>query len=121
MLKSFLPIILGLLCLFGALALLRPVPSIDEPDALVVQGKVTEIFERGGLDIVLRIAGDARTFYIQRGLEKGLDLDQLRQTLVGQEVLLKFPDYWTPLDWNSDNRHVSKLEYDGRVLYTEFR
>lgn len=104
-----------------SILILRPVPIVEESDALVVSGTVSGIFEGGEKDIVIRIKGDTRFFYINRGLENGLDIPDLKAQLMYKNVTIKYPEYWTPLDWNSKTRHVSKLESDGIVLFNELR
>ena len=59
-----------------------------------------------------------RKFYINRGLEKGLTT---WRTLVGNEVIIKYPKYWTPLNWNNTIRHLSKVENDKKVIFNELK
>ena len=97
--------------------ILRPVPIPDEKDCLVVRGTVIEINEDGVKDVVFRLAGQDRTFYVNRGLERGLELEKLRSELMDQEITIKYPKYWTPL--GNSSKHISKIEYSGRTLFTE--
>ena len=62
-----------------------------------------------------------RQFYINRGLENGLDLDILKEKLVENSIVVKYPKYWTPLDWNNSNRHLSKVEFGDKVIFNEFK
>lgn len=110
---------------FFALAL-SLVPCISscilnpEPDeCLEVSGTVTEVYEGGDMDAFFKIEGDHRTFYINRGLENGLNLDSL-QKLVYQSVTMMYVDIWTPLDPNGNIRHVSQLMHGDKLLYSEF-
>ena len=57
----------------------------------------------------------------QRGLEAGLVLDDLKAKLIGHEVVIKYPKYWTPLDWNNSIRHLSKLEFKDEVIFDELK
>jgi hypothetical protein len=101
--------------------ILRPVPIVAESECLVVTGKVIKIFEGGTLDACFRIEGDPTVYYINRGLEQGLTLEGLRDSLIGQEITMKYPEYWTPLDPNHTIKHISKLEFQGETLFTELR
>ena len=96
-----------------------PVPIVSEDKAVVVEGVVSNIYERGVKDIVFRLKGDNTAYYINRGLEHGLTIEDLKEKLVGNHVMLKYPKYWTPLDWNNKNRHISKLEFNSDVLFNE--
>ncbi len=108
---------------FSACALIfRPVPILPEKDNEVIQGKVKHIYEAGQYDVVFILEDAPSRFYINRGLEDDrLKLDELKDQLVGQEVTIKYPDYWTPLDWNRTSIHLAKLEYQEEVVYSELR
>jgi hypothetical protein len=107
--------------LFIATLILRPVPIVTESEALTTSGTVTYVYEGGVKDVVLRIKDSPRTYYINRGLEEGLDIKALQEKLIGEEVTIKYPQYWTPLDWNDKVKHLSKLEHRGEVIYNELR
>lgn len=106
------------LVILGSLAL-RPVPIVAEVDCLEVTGTVTRIFEGGPFDVVFVLDGEDRMFYVNRGMQRGMDLGNLRATVIGEEVTLKYPDYWTPLDPMGSTRHVSKVELGETVLFDE--
>jgi len=103
----------------AALSILRPVPIVKEDKAIVDKAIVTHIYEGGVKDVVFRTNGDKPLYYINRGLENGLELEDLRKKLVGNEVTFKYPEYWTPLDWNNSIRHVSKVEYNDEIIFNE--
>lgn len=116
-------ILLSLFALFliVAVSIFRPVPIVRESKAIVVNGYITDIYEGGTNDIVFKIKDDNRRFYINRGLESGLTIGKLKEQLIGNKVTFKYPKYWTPLDWNNQIRHISKLEYNTQVLFSELR
>ena len=108
-----------LLVLF--LMIFRPVqiPS-DEKDLNSISGTVEYIFEGGTKDATFRLTEyQGKMFYINRGLENGLNLEDLKVNLIGKKVTLKYPSHWTPLDPMNTIKHVSILEHDGEVLYSE--
>ena len=109
--------------LFGflgfAVLILIPVPIPEEKDCLITKGAVVQISEAGVKDVVFRLKDRGRSFYVNRGLEKGLDLKKLRAQLINQEIIIKYPKYWTPLDPGNSTRHVSKIEFDGETIFTE--
>jgi len=106
---------------FAAILILRPVPIVSEGEALVEKGIVNNIFEGGVKDIVIRLENNDRLYYINRGVEIGLNLEELRSKIVGNEVVLKFPKYWTPLDWNNKIRHLSKVELNNEIIFNELK
>jgi hypothetical protein len=98
---------------------LRPVPIPEEKDCLITTGTVVDIYEAGVKDIVFRLKDQGRSFYVNRGLERGLNLRKLRAQLINQKITIKYPKYWTPLDPGNSIRHVSKIEFDGETVFTE--
>ena len=103
------------------LLILRPVPIVAESEALTMKGVVTYIYEGGIKDVVFRIKDTETIYYINRGLENGLDLAELKEKLIGKEVTIKYPKYWTPLDWDNNIKHLSKLEFEGEVIFNELK
>jgi len=112
--------IFGLLILIVIIMLsFRPVPILDEEDCVVLEGTVTEIYEGGVKDVVLKLRGHSQVFYINRGLERGLDLEHLKADLVGREIVVKYPDHWTPMDITKSSIHISKIEHEGHTIFSE--
>jgi hypothetical protein len=107
--------------LFIAILIFRPVPIVSESKAIAENGIVSEIYSNKGNDIIFVMEGKERRFYINRGLENGLELDNLKEKLIGNSVVVKYPKYWTPLDWNNNIRHISKVEFNGEVLFNELK
>lgn len=99
---------------------LRPVivPK-DAKDCLVAEGKVVKIFEGGVNDIAFRLEGDKTMYYINRGLEQGLDLEELQKELTGNNIIIRYPKHWTLLDPNNKVKHLSILEFNGKEIYNE--
>ena len=99
----------------------RPVPIVEEKDAITVTGIVVDIYEAGVKDVVFRLSGDKVIYYVNRGLEQGLNIDSLKRKLVGNQAVFKYPDYWSPLDRGNKIRHLSKVEFNNEVLFNELR
>jgi len=111
----------GTLFFVVAILIFRPVPIVPEDRALVEKGIVSDIYEGGKNDVVFRLENKKRRYYINRGLENGLELADLEERLIGREVTLKYPDYWTPLDWNDEIKHLSKVEIEGEIIFNELK
>ncbi len=115
-------IILAVLSFFLLILLIfRPVPLVPESKCIVHTGEVQDVFEAGVKDVVLRMENTPTRFYINRGLKQGLILDSLRAQLIGKQVTVKYPPYWTPLDPKDKVKHISKLEYNDIVIFSELR
>jgi hypothetical protein len=95
------------------------VPTPEEKDCLITTGRVVQVYESGTKDITIRLQNVDETFYINRGLEAGLDIKKLRADLAYNVITIKYPDHWTPLDPSGSIQHVSKIELDGRTIFTE--
>ena len=119
-LTKWLLILLGVLLVFSYFTL-RPVPIVSEEKALVTSGIVRDVFSAGTQDIVFELQDDHRLFYINRGSDRGLDIEALQELLIGNKVILKYPKYWTPIDWKGEVRHVSKLEFGNQILFNELQ
>jgi len=101
------------------IAILRPVPIVKESEAITEKVVVSYVYEGGVKDVCFRVKDSDRVYYINRGLEGGLVLSDLKEKLMGKEVTFKYPEYWTPLDWNNRIKHLSKVEYGGEVIFNE--
>ena len=118
--KHYIYVALVFILLAFAAMTLRPVivPK-DAKDCLVAQGKVVKVFEGGVKDVAFRLEGDKTMYYINRGLEHGLNLEELQKELIGNNVIIRYPKHWTLLDPKNRIKHLSILEYNGKEIYNE--
>lgn len=113
-------VLLGLvLLLFLAIKACSPVPTPLEKNCITFSGVLTSIDLGRKNDLVFIFSGHDTKYYIDHGTDKGLDLNQLQQALIGEEVLIKYPKYWTPLDPLNRLRQISKLEYGDSTIFSE--
>jgi hypothetical protein len=60
-------------------------------ERIVVRGQIVSIKEGGGEnDIIIKLKDDPKTYYINRGLQYGLNLDTLLYYFLGKEAALHF-------------------------------
>ena len=104
-----------------AVLIFRPVPIVSESKAISEIGIVKEIYSNKGNDIIFIMLNTDRKFYINRGLENGLELNNLKEKLIGNSIVMKYPKYWTPLDWNNSIRHLSKVEFKNEIIFNELK
>lgn len=114
-------IVLGIFILITLALIFKPVPIVAEEYAIETKGIVTDVYEAGRFDVVFKLKNTKQRYYINRGLENGLELKNLQGKLIGKEVTIKYPKYWTPLDWNNTVRHLSKLEFENEVIFNELK
>ncbi len=118
--RSLLYIILGLILVLIS-NIFKPVPIVAESEALEEKGIVENIYETGDKDITFILKGNNNSFYINRGIEKGLNVQDLKVLLKGKEVILKYPDYKNVFSRFAKKRsiHISKVQFEEQVLYNE--
>ena len=104
-----------------AVLIFRPVPIVSESKAISEIGIVKEIYSNKGNDVIFVMLNTDRKFYINRGLENGLELNNLKEKLIGNSIVIKYPKYWTPLDWNNSIRHISKVEFKNEIIFNELK
>ena len=94
-----------LVCFF----IIRPVSFVIWEKAFT-QGLVVDIYEDGVKDVVLKLKDDNSSYYINRGLETGMDIKGLKEKLIGNSV---------ELDYHKPSKHIYKLEFNDEILYDE--
>lgn len=89
--------------------------DISKENCVLVKGKVERIFEGGELDVVIKLSGDNNIYYINRGLERGLVMDNLQKDLIGKEI-----EFWHAKTWVQNGGHITQVAVDKKILYTEW-
>ena len=110
-----------LIVLIIAVLIFRPVPIVSESKAISEIGIVKEIYSNKGNDVIFIMLNTDRKFYINRGLENGLELNNLKEKLIGNSIVMKYPKYWTPLDWNNSIKHLSKVKFKNEIIFNELK
>ena len=98
---------------------MMPIPTLE--NAIYQSGWVEEVREGSGKgDIVIALKGDPAYYYINRGLDQGLSLQQLKAKFEDRKVTLSYVDDWSILDpWNQ-TRHISSIKIGQEQVYSEF-
>lgn len=94
---------------------------VKESKAIIVTGEVDAIHGTKNQDIFIYPKDVPKRFYINRGEEEGLSIKSLAAKLEGQVVTLKYPKYWTPLDWNNRIKHISNFEFEDEVIFNKLK
>jgi len=120
--RSLVYIILGLILILVA-NVFKPVPIVSEEEALVETGIIEDIIETGKKDITFVLQDNSKKYYINRGLEKGLEIALLREELIGTEVVFKYPEYKNILTLINKNRpiHISKVQFGDQIIFNELK
>ncbi|MFY0672816.1 MAG: hypothetical protein JXQ87_05405 [Bacteroidia bacterium] len=108
---------LGLFLLVFGIPIMNPTPARCN----VVSGTMHQFKVHSGTkDINLRLIDDKGRYYINRGLENGINADIMRR-LKDQEIRVWYAKHWSLLNYNGLGRHVCKISLNGETIYTEFR
>ena len=100
---------------FGLIGLKALIIDESEPDTCVVQTEtITDIKEGPSNDIVFS-DNQGDHYYINRGLERGLNLDSLNAKVLNKTVTLHLPKLWL-----GTSEHIAQLAVGDEIIYTEF-
>lgn len=89
-------------------------------NSLIVNGKVVSITEGGVKDACFYLEADSCCYYINRGLEKGLNIEDLQSRLLNKEVTINYANYWSLFNVAAKSKHVNQLEYGDSIVFTEW-
>ena len=104
-------LLIALLALLNSCVIKDPKPE----DCVVETVKIVDITEGTSKDIVFHDNG-TDYYYINRGLEKGLNLDSLKTKVLNKTVTL----HLAKVIGGITSEHISQLEVNNEILYTEF-
>lgn len=85
-------------------------------DCQVISAKIIKITEGTSFDIVFHAANGDR-YYINRGLEQGLNLENLNVAVLNKTVTLHLAKV---LGGAVTSEHISQLALDDAIIFTEF-
>jgi hypothetical protein len=113
-------IIAGGLLLFGALVIasFRHVPNEGKEKSMIEYGIVTDMYEAGVKDLVLKLNGRARAYYLDQGLAQGMDLRELKNKLLHKQVTVKYNNA-SAFSTEITTRYISQLRFDEGVIYSD--
>lgn len=99
---------------------IRPVVyDLTEAQCRMEEGTVISIEESGTNDVLFTLEDADAKYFINRGLEKGLDLNKLRHQLVGQDITILYPPHWSLIRLPA--YHAAKVTWQGKTLYSHLK
>jgi hypothetical protein len=92
-------------------------------DTKLISGKLRAISTccPGG-DIIFRLENpsDNSAYYINRGVENGLDANLLKDQLLEKEITIAYHKRgWNVMNFTNEAKHICEVRYGEQVLYTE--
>lgn len=104
--------LIGFLGFKGLKSLIIQHPT--EASCITQQETITKIIKGTSQDIIFKSAtGD--TYYINRGLDRGLNLDSLNAKVLNKTVTLHLPKLWL-----GTSEHIAQLKVNDDIIFTEF-
>jgi len=97
------------------------VPSPTKRNTVSVEGTIEKIYEGGVRDVVFKLEDDDRLFYINRGLENGLDLSELKDKYIGKKLTLTYINHKYLFDIFVSNSHLAEVKTNDTTIYSEFK
>ncbi len=88
--------------------------NVRAEDCIIKEIIITEIKEGSAFDVVL-YDNKEEVYYINRGLERGVDISVLEEKLLNKKATLHLYKFWF-----GASEHISQLEDDKEVLFSEF-
>ncbi|MBW1295284.1 hypothetical protein [Aquimarina litoralis] len=113
--------ILFIIFMWIAIQTFKPIRNVQPDDVIEITGVVTKIEEKGGFDIAITLQNDHHYYYINRGLQQGLTIQQLQEELMGKKVTLYSIHRWTIFTRDKIMGHISKILVDDRVIFNEIK
>lgn len=93
----------------------------SKENATVIVGKVKSVAEGGVKDLVFELENNNTTYYINRGLENGFELEDAKRQFTGKNITLFYTEAWTPLaPFGSTSKHLSRAIINDTVIYSEW-
>ena len=83
-------------------------------DCVTKEITVNEIVESTSYDIMFK-ESNGDFYYINRGLERGLSIDELNETVLNKKVTLHLYKFWF-----GTSEHISQISLDDDIIFTEF-
>jgi len=118
LLRLFIQVIVFVVLILVVL-IFRPVPQGTVNNSAVVSGTVVKIFEGSSSDIHIDLEENHNHYYINRGVESGLNANEMQSQMQGRSVTIWYDTHWTPLDPHNRHHHVYRLDFNGETVYNE--
>ena len=116
--KTILALIGGLLVLGVAFVLWAKVPSPTPENTVKIKGKVAAVSSPCCNDIVLSIEGDHHVYYINHGVDLGIEASDWHEMMKGLEVELTYVlTRWNPFNAKGRHRPLSGVEFEQQSLF----
>ena len=118
--KKTILVVIATIFVFAIIISLMPINNSKE-NSIEVSGIVKSVFEGGVHDLVFELENDKITYYINRGLENGLQLEKVRTDYSGKKATIHYLKSWTILaPFGKTSENIKEISIDGKKIYSEW-
>ena len=90
--------------------------NTSKNNSVEVTGIVDSLYEGGVKDLVFKLQGSETTYYINRALENGFELEASRMNFKNKEVTL-----WHAKHRSGPGGHMMQLQFQDSIYYSEWK
>lgn len=113
MMKKIFIALIAILVAFTVLLYFAKINTSKE-NSILIEAEIVEIFEGPSYDILFRLKNNPNNYYINRGIESGLVVNDLIDDLLFTDVKVWYSDHWMGSPY-----HITRLETD-TLYYSEW-
>ncbi|MDP3467767.1 MAG: hypothetical protein Q8S11_05500 [Daejeonella sp.] len=98
----------------------RPIP-VSRDNSIVINTTIDKVSEGSEDNIILKLNNASGIFYINHGLQKGLNLDTLQKELLSREVTVLYlkSGFFSGFSPVKSTRYITELKLGDKVIYSE--
>lgn len=98
----------------------RPI-SVSRDNSIVIKTTIDKVSQGSEDNIILKLNNTSGIFYINHGLQKGLNLDTLQQELQNREVSVLYlkSNFFSGLSPVKGTKYITELKLGDKVIYSE--
>lgn len=98
----------------------RPIP-ISRDNSIAINTTIDKVSQGSEDNIILKLNNTSGIFYINHGLQKGLNLDTLKQELQNREVSVLYlkSNFFSGFSPVKGTRYITELKMGDKIIYSE--
>jgi hypothetical protein len=98
----------------------RPIP-VSRDNSIAINTTIDKVSEGSEDNIILKLNNTSGIFYINHGLQKGLNLDTLQQELQNREVSVLYlkSNFFSGFSPVKGTKYITELKLGNKVIYSE--
>lgn len=98
----------------------RPIP-VSRDNSIAINTTIDKVSQGSEDNIILKLNNTSGIFYINHGLQKGLNLDTLKQELQNREVSVLYlkSNFFSGFSPVKGTRYITELKLGDKIIYSE--